>query len=114
MRAHREAVLALAAALVAGCGAQHAAAPKATAKATPVHLSTLQACQRLRADIVANGGTLDQATAGYVKAHIGAGKLADDLATNDIEGDNQAGDAWIYLGLLAYDCRKVGVVIPTP
>jgi hypothetical protein len=101
---------ALALALIAGCGTHHAAAPKAT----PTHLTTLQACHALRSDIVRDGGTLDQKTADYVKAHTGPGKLHDDLAANDIEGDNQAGDQWIYLGLLAYDCRRSGVVIPTP
>jgi hypothetical protein len=104
------AAAALALALIAGCGTHHAAAPNAT----PTHLTTLQACQALRSDIVRDGGTLDQKTADYVRTHISPGKLRADLAANDIAGDNQAGDQWIYLGLLAYDCRKTGVVIPTP
>lgn len=101
--------LALAAALAAGCGSSHAATPKPA----PRHLSTLQACQRLRADVLRNGGTLDQPTASYVRAHA-RGRLAADLAAADVSGANRDGDAWTYLSLLAYDCRATGVTIPTP
>jgi hypothetical protein len=79
-------------------------------------LTTLQACQQLRADQVANGGTPDVPTLQrLIKRLPPTGQLAADLSTtaNDTQasGDNSISIS-LDLAALAYDCRKVGVQIP--
>jgi hypothetical protein len=102
------AAAALAAGLaLVGCGGSHPAATTYHA----ARLTTLQACQRLRADILRNGGTPDNPALRYVASHVTDARLAHDArAVADTPASNLA--RGILVGALAYDCRKVSVQIP--
>jgi hypothetical protein len=62
----------------AGCASGHAAAihHKAQSAPAPSLLSTLAACQKLRADVVANGGTPDKPTLEYLVSHAASTRVA--------------------------------------
>jgi hypothetical protein len=106
------AAIALAVAAIAGCGGS-----SPSTQPTPAALTTLQACQRLRADMVRNGGTPDQPTLQRIVARVTSPKVIKDtqLAISNIKQDQQNGDALGFtpgLDLLTYDCRQVGVQLP--
>jgi hypothetical protein len=73
----------------------------------------LQSCQRLRADMLGNGGTADNATLFYVAAHTASARLARQaryVATTP--PSNLARQ--IVVGGIAHDCDAAAVQIPTP
>jgi hypothetical protein len=75
-------------------------------------MSLLRACQVLRADMNANGGTADRPTLRRIAAsgtqHLGS------LATDAAVAENDVGkDTWpLDAAQLAHDCQSVGVKIP--
>jgi hypothetical protein len=98
-------------AIAAGCASGHVAVADHKAQAAPVLLSTLRACQRLRADVVANGGTPDRPTLAYLVDHAASQRVAF-LASH---AEQDVGDANLPfspgLVLLESLCARQGVQI---
>lgn len=102
------AVAAAAVLALTGCAATQPRPAATTPSATPT-LSRLQACQQLRKNMLANGGTADAATLNRLAAltqdqfSVDAQQAAKDVGTDMAQFD-AAG--------LAHDCDAVGVQIP--
>src|SRR5260370_29870839 len=95
-------------AALAGCGGTAAAAGhRATPK--PVTLTTLQACQQLRADILANGGAPDRPTIKRLSFDTAGLVIASYFG--EIKIDPLGGGAYIPAEVLA-TCQALGVTIP--
>jgi hypothetical protein len=111
------AAILLAVAAITGCGSSPA---PASTPATPAALGTLAACKMLRADMVANGGTPDQPTLQRIVDRARDDQVIQDaqLAIANMKQDQQDGGS-APLGftpgvdLLTYDCRQVGVQLPS-
>jgi len=99
--------------LLAACGGSSPApAASPSPKPTATALSLTGACQALRADILANGGSPGPAVLHRIIGQSTNSKLASDaqLALDDIGKSEIA--MGIILGSLDYDCRSTGVTIP--
>ena len=83
----------------------------ATAAAAPALLTTLHACQILRADMVRNGGAADKPTLQRIYNHGNDVQLQTDAQTA-IGDVGNPGLAHIDAGLLNHDCSAVGVTLP--
>jgi hypothetical protein len=102
--------------LAAGCGGGSTPKPHPATTPSPCAMTLLQACQVLRANIVANGGSADRPTLNrlaqlaYTTPRSAAGKLGDDAlaAEKDVGKDTWPLDA----AILDHDCQSTGVVIP--
>ena len=104
--------LAVMAMVAAGCADGHAATSAHKPAPRYVYLSTLQACRRLRSDIVANGGKPDKPTLDYITLHAADSQIASlaRFAAQDV------GDTTLIfspsLARLHYLCNQQGVAIP--
>lgn len=105
-------VLAAAGIAVAGCAATRPAASARAARSARVSLSTLAVCRRIRADMVANGGTPDKPALAYLAGHAASPEIAS-LAW---QASRDVGNSRLLfspsLALLTYKCGKDGVQLP--
>lgn len=104
-------VLTAAGITAAGCAATRPA-PARTARPAMAPLSTLTVCRRLRADMVANGGTPDRPALVYLSDHAASPEVAS-LAW---QASRDVGNTRLLfspsLALLTYKCGKDGVQLP--
>lgn len=117
MRLSRPASALAAAAILAGCGSS--AAPPARAR-PPKAVTGLEACRRLRQDMLANGGQPDVPAVRRLAAEFpgsaGAGAYRQGLS-GDLEQwvADQGGNPFTVAGDLDYiaqDCATVSVTLP--
>lgn len=110
--------VALAAVLsLAACG-RSAPAPKASHSAhPPAALSLVQACQMLRRDILANGGSPDKPTLRRITGEASSNgdiTLAEGIQQDAYDAEQDLGTPQMFFDLtgLADDCQPSGVQIP--
>jgi hypothetical protein len=103
-----------AAALAVGCGgAPRPQAHRASTPASPVTLTSFQACRHLLDDLTRHRGVPDIATLRHIADHVAAPRLAADARTA-VRDIDHTGAAPIAISLLRDDCARAGVRIPGP
>jgi hypothetical protein len=109
-----DAMLTLAAtcAVLAGCAKSMVVVAKHHKVPAPVVLTTLAACQRLRADMTRDGGTPDKPTLLWISAHAASTRIAGEAR----QAAADVGDTSLLfspsLALITYDCGQQGVQLP--
>ena len=105
-------VVAAAGITAAACAAAPPAAHARTRRSASMPLSTLAVCRRLRADMVANGGTPDRPALAYLAGHAASPEVAS-LAW---QASRDVGSTRLLfspsLALLTHQCGKDGVQLP--